>query len=59
MNVCAIMSEIELHTFRKYSAPLPNQGKQEPIFWPDLQFRGNELKALRFLAKLLWSAFHC
>ena len=21
MNVCAIMSEIELHTFRKYSAP--------------------------------------
>ena len=31
----------------------------EPIFWPDLRFRGIELKALQFLAKSLLSAFRC
>ena len=35
------------------------RGYTEPIFWPDLPFRGNESKAVRFLGKSLLSAFHC
>ena len=30
-----------------------------PIFWPDLRFRENELKALRIPAKSPLSACHC
>ena len=35
------------------------RGYTQPIFWPDLRFRENELKVLLFLAKSLFSAFHC
>ena len=59
MNVFAIMSEIELRTFRKYLAPFQTKVNKR-LHWAHILARfAVQREALRFLAKSLLSAFYC
>ena len=61
------LNSCKLENIRMYSQRdlrhIPNfhqtRGYTKLIFWPDLQFRWNELKVSRCSAKSLLCAFHC